>query len=59
VQTEIFTSDAVAMLHESALGSLRDVDRVATAALKTACRRKRKLVERDTIEGLLATAQDE
>jgi len=52
-KTEIFTSDAVAMLHESALGSLRDVDRVATAALKAACRRRRKLVERDVIERLL------
>jgi type II secretory pathway predicted ATPase ExeA len=59
VQTDVFTSDAVAMLHESALGSLRDIDRVATAALKAACRRKRKLVERDTIEGLLAAAHDE
>jgi plasmid stabilization system protein ParE len=53
VKTEVFTSDAIAMLHEAALGSLRDVDRVATAALKTASRRRRKLVERDIIERLL------
>ena len=53
IKTEIFTSDAVAMLHEAALGSLRDVDRVATAALKNACRKRRKLVERDVIERLL------
>jgi hypothetical protein len=46
VIVSIFTSDAVAMLHESALGSLRDVDRVATAALEAACRKRRKLVER-------------
>ena len=41
------------MLHEAALGSLRDIDRVATAALKASSRRRRKLVERDTIERLL------
>lgn len=53
VKSEVFTSDAIAMLHEAALGSLRDIDRVATAALKAACRKRRKLVERDTIERLL------
>jgi len=57
VKSEIFTSDAIAMLHEAALGSLRDVDRVATAALKSASRKRRKLVERDTIEKLLDTDQ--
>jgi hypothetical protein len=45
------------MLHEAALGSLRDVDRVATAALKAASRKRRKLVERDTIERLLDAEQ--
>jgi len=53
VKTEVFTSDAIAMLHEAALGSLRDVDRVATAALKAASRKRRKLVERDLVERLL------
>jgi general secretion pathway protein A len=46
---DIFTSDAIAMIHETALGSLRDIDRVATAALRESARRKRKLVERDTV----------
>jgi general secretion pathway protein A len=46
---ELFTSDAVAMVHEAALGSLRDIDRVATAALRESARRKRKLVERDVV----------
>lgn len=59
VQTDVFTSDAVAMLHEAALGSLRDIDRVATAALKAASRRRRKLVERDTIEHLLGGDHDD
>jgi general secretion pathway protein A len=46
---ELFTADALAMLHEAAAGSLRDTDRLATAALRDAARRKRKLVERDSI----------
>ena len=46
---ELFTGDALAMLHEAANGSLRDMDRLATAALREAARRKRKLVERDVI----------
>jgi general secretion pathway protein A len=46
---DIFTSDAVAMLHEAATGSLRDLDRLATAAMREAARAKKKLVERDAI----------
>jgi general secretion pathway protein A len=46
---DLFTSDAIAMIHETALGSLRDIDRVATAALRESARRKRKLVERDVV----------
>jgi len=48
-ERDVFTSDAVTMLHESSNGSLRDVDRIATAALREASRRKKKLVERDTL----------
>ncbi len=48
-ERELFTADAVAMLHEAALGAHRDIDRVATAALRAAARRKRKLVERDVL----------
>jgi len=44
---DLFTSDAVAMLYEAAAGSLRDLDRLATDALRTAAQRKKKLVERD------------
>ena len=46
---ELFASDALALLHEAASGSLRDVDRLATAALRSAARRKRKAVERDLL----------
>jgi type II secretory pathway predicted ATPase ExeA len=54
-ERELFASDAVAMLHEAATGSLRDIDRLATNALREAARRKRKLVERDTISKVLAS----
>lgn len=50
---EIFTTDSTAMLHEASLGSLRDIDRIATAALRVAARRKKKLVERDTLAHVL------
>jgi general secretion pathway protein A len=50
---ELFTSDAIAMLHEAASGSLRDIDRIAHNALRAAARRKRKLVERDSLQAVL------
>jgi general secretion pathway protein A len=46
---ELFASDAIAMIHEASVGGMRDIDRVATAALRDAARRKRKLVERDIV----------
>lgn len=50
---EVFASDAAAMLHEAATGALRDIDRLATNALREAARKKRKLVERDTMGRVL------
>jgi type II secretory pathway predicted ATPase ExeA len=50
---DVFTTDAIAMIHETALGSLRDIDRVATAALRASARRKRKLVERDVVDHVI------
>lgn len=52
---ELFASDAVAMLHEATLGAMRDLDRLATAALREATRKKRKLVERDAVTRALIT----
>src|SRR6266581_2763263 len=46
---ELFTSDAIAILHEAVSGSLRDIDRIAHNALRSSARRKRKLVERDVV----------
>jgi general secretion pathway protein A len=48
-EREVFTEDAIAMLHEAASGTLRDIDRLATNALREAARRKKKLVERDAL----------
>ena len=46
---EIFPHKSVAALHEVVSGSLREIDRLASAALRETARRKRKLVDRDTI----------
>ena len=47
---ELFASDAIALLHEAAGSSLREIDRLATDALRETARRKKKLVERDVVE---------
>lgn len=49
---ELFTSDAIALLHESAEGKLRDVDRIATAALKVGARRKLRQIDRAVIASI-------
>ena len=53
---ELFASDALALLHEAALGSLRDIDRLATYALTEAAKKKRRLVELDVISRILQSA---
>ena len=53
VNKELFTTDAIAILHEAAFGSLRDIDRVAHKALLMSSRRRRKLVERDAIQAIV------
>ena len=54
---DLFTSDAVAMIHEAATGGMRDVDRLATAAMREATRRKKKLVERDVVARVIDADQ--
>jgi len=53
VDRALFSSDALSMLHEGTYGRLRDIDRVATQALKAAARRKLKTVDRDIVAHLL------
>jgi general secretion pathway protein A len=50
---ELFPADTVALLHEAAAGSLREVDRLATGCLRGATRRKRKTVDRDVLARIL------
>lgn len=52
-----FDSDALALLHEASGGRLRDIDRLATDALKRAARQKLRRVDRKSIER--ATDTDE
>jgi type II secretory pathway predicted ATPase ExeA len=47
-----FDSDAVAMIHEAACGHLRDIDRIATGALKRAARKKLKRIDRAIVEAV-------
>lgn len=48
-ERELFTHDAVAMLHEATHGAMRDIDRVAHAALRMTAAAGHKLVERGVV----------
>lgn len=50
---DVFAADAVTILHEATGGALRDLDRLATACLRAATRKKRKSVERDIVSRLV------
>ncbi len=56
---DIFSADALALLHEAAGSSLRDTDRIAAAALRLAARRKKKLVERDVLTRILQSESED
>jgi general secretion pathway protein A len=53
----LFNSDALTLLHEATRGQLRDLDRIATNALRNAARRKLGTVDRDLLEHVLAADQ--
>jgi len=46
---DIFTDESITVLHEATSGAMRDIDRIATSALRLTAKRKRKLVERDVV----------
>lgn len=46
---DLFTDESITLLHEHTGGAMRDIDRMATAAMRVTAKRKRKLVERDVI----------
>ena len=54
-EREIFAHDAIALLHTTTAGAHRDLDRLATLALRDATRRKKKFVDRDLVQHLLAS----
>ena len=56
-ERDIFSSDALALIHEQAQGRLRDTDRVATDALKLAARRKLKTIDRELVIRVLGDAE--
>ncbi|MEM1032020.1 MAG: AAA family ATPase [Myxococcota bacterium] len=51
---DLFDSDALTILHEASEGHLRDIDRIATDALKRAARRKLRKVDRQLLRRVLA-----
>lgn len=58
-ERDVFAQDAVTVLHEATGGALRDLDRLATACLRAATRKKRKTVERDLVSRVAkATSPD-
>jgi type II secretory pathway predicted ATPase ExeA len=56
---DLFTSEALTPLHEAAGSSLREIDRVATAALRESARRKKKLVERDVMARVIGDVKSD
>ena len=56
---DVFSADAISVLHEASGGGLRDIDRMATACLRAAARRKRKTVERDLVGRLVKSMTEE
>ena len=49
----VFASDALALLHEATAGQLRDIDRVASASLRAAGRKKLKHVDVELLQDVL------
>ncbi len=56
-EREVFTSDALALVHEDSKGRLRDIDRVATEALRVGARRKLRVVDRELIVRVLGETE--
>ena len=54
---DLFAPEALTRLHESTSGVLRDLDRLAGAALREAAKKKRKTIERETVDRILQLDQ--
>jgi type II secretory pathway predicted ATPase ExeA len=55
-ERELFASDATALLHEATSGAMRELDRLAAAAVREAARRRKRLVERDVVARIIAAS---
>lgn len=55
---DLFSVDALSILLEAAGSSLRDTDRIATASLRAAARKK-KIVERDVLSRILQSESED
>jgi len=53
-EKSLFAADAISLMHEHATGALRDINRLASSAMRDAARRKRKAVDRQAVERVLA-----
>ncbi len=56
-ERELFPQESVVLLHEASQGAYRELDRLASACLREAARRKRKLIELELVRALLDQAQ--
>jgi type II secretory pathway predicted ATPase ExeA len=52
-ERDLFPREAVGLIHEASGGAHREIDRLASIALRDAARKKRKLVERDLVQAIL------
>lgn len=55
VESKLFSHEALARLHDNTGGILREIDRLATAALRDSAKKKRRVVEPDVVDRILKT----
>lgn len=51
---DLFDPDALALLHQATQGAMRDLDRLATHALRLAAAKKRRLIDRPIVSQVLS-----
>jgi general secretion pathway protein A len=56
-EREVFSSDALMLLHEATAGAMREIDRIAAHALRDAARKKKPLVERDLVGRIIEASE--
>lgn len=56
---EVFSSDALSLIHEASRGHLRDIDRVATDCLKLAQKKRVRIIDRDVVVRVQKSQDDD